>query len=119
AAFGHQAFAPAEKADVRPRRWGSVPLAFREAAEGDEPDQGDDQAPPEAPDDDQDDPKDHEDSAEANPSDSCVCHLCCPFRFWLIGHAGLPSPQPLTPVVFPGLQGVAVGRFVYTPTGTA
>jgi len=80
AAFDPSAFAQSETGDVPPRKWGSVPLALREAAEGDEPDQGDDQSPPEAPDDDEDDPEDHEDPAEADPSDSCVCHVRRPFR---------------------------------------
>jgi hypothetical protein len=51
-----------------------IPLSLGEAAEGDEPNQRDDQSPPEAPDDDQDDPKDHEDPAEADPADAFICH---------------------------------------------
>src|SRR5918992_997914 len=48
----------------------SVPLAAREAAEGDEAYQDDDQPDPEAPDEDQDDPNDDDDAAEGYPCDS-------------------------------------------------
>jgi hypothetical protein len=48
----------------------SVPLAACETAEGDQPDQGDDQPDPKAPDEHQDDPDDDDDAAEGYACDS-------------------------------------------------
>src|SRR5215218_9992905 len=65
-----------------------VPLAAGEAAEGDQPDQGDDQPDPEAPDDHQHDPDDHEDAPQRDSADagSSICpavHLLLRFvGFW-------------------------------------
>jgi hypothetical protein len=50
---------------ARPR---SVPLAPREAAEGDQADERDDQPDQEAPDEDQDDPDDDDDAAQGYPA---------------------------------------------------
>src|SRR3954454_14351474 len=71
-----------------------VPLAAREAAESDQPDQGDDQPDPEAPDDHQHDPDDHEDASQRNSADagSSVCpavHLL--LRSWFLDECFVPT----------------------------
>jgi hypothetical protein len=59
----------------------SVPLAFRETAEGDETHEGDDEAEPETPDNGNDDADYDQDAADANASRSIVLrHGALPFR---------------------------------------
>ena len=60
-----------------PADWCSVPLAFREAAEGDESDQRDDEPDDEAPHDHQDDADDDEDAAESDAAGVAACPWFC------------------------------------------
>jgi hypothetical protein len=99
-----------------PIRRRSVPLAARETAEGDEPQQGDDQPDPKAPDKHQHDPDDHDDAAEGDACDSTTI-IRSSHAFLLLRSLAVAAYSP-TVVVHPHATGVRVGSYSRSPTAS-